>query len=88
MSKRIEALWRLWTLVWQATVGGVLNFVVGILALVWAIVDLLWQLIAGSDGLPADSTPGQWVSRTLSWTTQQTIYVITGAGDGQWRPLP
>lgn len=88
MSGRRQALMRIWVFLWQITVGALINGVVSIIAFVWAIVDLLWQLIWGGDGLSKDATPAEWVSRTLSWTTQQTIFVLTGAGDGQWVPLP
>lgn len=88
MSNRTDAAMRIWALLWQFTIGYVLAIVIGVVGTVWAVVDLLWQLITGGDGLSSSATPAQWVSRTLMWSAGQTIYGITGGSDGQWRALP
>lgn len=88
MSQRKQALGRLWALLWQFTVGYVIAIVIGVIGTVWATVDLVWQLLSGRNDLSEGSTPAQWVSRALMWSAGQTIYGLTGGGDGQWVPLP
>ncbi|WP_254810602.1 hypothetical protein [Natronosalvus amylolyticus] len=88
MSQRTQALGRVWSLLWQFTVGYVLALIIGIIAMIWAILDLLWQLISGRNDFSEDSLPAQWVSRTISWNATQTIYGLTGGADRKWRPLP
>ncbi len=88
MSMRMQALGRIWALLWQAVIGYVLAIVIGVVATVWMVIDVLWQLILGSDGLSKDATPAKWVKRTLEWSMGQTLYSITGGGDGEWRALP
>ena len=88
MSQRTEALWRIWTIIWMAVIGYVLMFVISIVALVWMILDILWQLITGRDDLSTDRAPARAVDATLSWSVGQTIFALTGGGDKGWRALP
>ena len=86
MGKRGDALWRIAALIDQAVLGYILAFIVGIVGLVWMVVDILWQLIAGSDGLSSSSTPAMWVDRFFSWSYEQTVFAITGKGSFQLLP--
>jgi len=88
MGQRKEALWRIVALLWQATVGYVLAVVIAIVGMLWMVVDIIWQLVTGRNDLSETSTPAQWVSRTLEWNVGQSIYSITGGGDGKFRLLP
>lgn len=78
---------RIWALIWQATVGYVATIVIGLIAFVWAIVDLLWQLVLGSDGLDSSSTTATHIGDAFRWSVGQTLFTITGGGDGEFRWL-
>ncbi|WP_123619167.1 hypothetical protein [Halorubrum sp. CSM-61] len=88
MSQRKQALERVWTFLWQTVVGWVILLVTMFIATIWAIIDIIWQFVSGRNDLSENSTAAVWVSRVLSWNTDQTIFVFTGGGDGGWRPLP
>jgi len=85
MGKRTDALVRVWTLLYQSFIGYLLLSVVGIVALVWMIVDVIWQLIVGSDGLSAGSGLAMQVEMAFDWSVNQTVYALTGGGDGSFR---
>lgn len=85
MGKRRDALLRVWTLLYQATVGYLAALVIGVIALVWMVVDVIWQLIFGSDGLSSSSMLAMQVSDSFEWAAGQTVYAVTGGGDGEFR---
>jgi hypothetical protein len=87
-SQRMEALSRLWTLLYQAVIGYVLGIVVGLIALVWTPIDLIWQALSNRDDLSADSLPARWSRRILGWNVDQTSYGLFGGGSGEfyWTP--
>lgn len=85
MSKRTDALWRVWALIWQTLMGYIVSIVIGIVAIVWMLIDIIWQLIAGSDGLDSNSTIATHVGDAVRWSAGQTIYAVTGGGDGEFR---
>lgn len=87
-SKRVDALVRVWALLWAYVVGSIIAGVVFIVGLIWMLVDVVWQLIAGSDGLSATSMPAQWVQATFMWIAGQTNYALTGSGEFMWLPSP
>jgi len=84
----MQALGRLWTFAWQAVVGYALFIVISIVATIWGLVDIVWQLVTGWNTFSENSTPARWVSITFEWAVGQTLYGLLGAGDGKWRPLP
>lgn len=88
MSARKEALWRIVALLWQAVIGYVFAIIVGTIGAVWMLIDLVWQLVLGSDGLDSNSTVASYIARTLRWNVGQSLYSITGGGDGEFRALP
>lgn len=88
MSQRKQAVGRIWALLWQAVIGYLLAIVIGVLAMAWMVVDILWQLITGRGGLSSSSKPAKWIKRTLEWSMGQTLYAITGGGDRKWKALP
>ena len=88
MSQRRQALGRIWAFLWIAVIGYVLTLIVSIIAMIWAPVDIIWQLITGRDDLSTDRAPARAISATFSWSVGQTVYALTGGGDERWRPLP
>ena len=87
-EQRSQVGWRLLALIWQATIGYLLAVVVGTIALVWAILDLIWQLLTNRNDLSEDSTPAQWASRTVGWSADQTVFFLTGGGSGSFYATP
>ncbi len=85
MGERADALWRVLALVWQATLGYVALGIVGIIAIVWMVLDVIWQLITGRDGLDANSTIASQVEMAFEWSVGQTVFALTGGGDGSFR---
>lgn len=83
---RKQALWRLWAILWQVSVGYVISIVIGIVGLVFAVIDLLVELVANRDGLRSSSTPAKWVHNALKWSFEQTSYSLTGKGEFEWFP--
>ena len=88
MSERRQALGRIWTLLWIAVVGYVLTVIVMIIAAIWAILDIAWQLISGRNTFSEDRSPARLTRATVKWAAGQTVYGLTGAGDRRWRALP
>lgn len=88
MSQRMQALGRLWTALWQLTVGWLITVIVTSLGTIWAIVDIIWQLVSGRNDLSESSAPAMVVGDTLRWNATQMTYAFTGGGDGRWRALP
>jgi hypothetical protein len=87
-EQRYDAGERIWTLLWQGTVGYVLTAIIAIIGTVWAFVDLLWSAVTNRDDLKSDSKPAKWVSATFNWSIGQTIYGLTGGADECWIAFP
>ncbi len=85
MGERVDALWRVLALVWQGTLGYVALAIVGIIAFIWMVLDVLWQLITGRDGLDSQSAIAMQVEQAFEWSVGQTVFALTGGGDGQFR---
>lgn len=85
MAKRTDALWRIWAFIW-AFPASFLASIVSVIGLLWGIVDVLWQLVSGRDGLSASSGPAGIVKATLLWPTELMIYAFTGDGGMMWLP--
>jgi len=85
MGQRKDALWRIVAFVWSY-VAALVASVVLLVGIVWGAIDVLWQLVFGSDGLSASSTPAMLVRSTLLWPVDLMIYAFTGAGEMQWLP--
>ncbi len=76
---------RIWALIWQATVGYAAAVVIGILAIVWMLLDVGWQLITNKDGLSSGSSLADHIGDAFEWTAGQSVYAVTGGGDGRFR---
>jgi len=55
------------------------------IALVFGVLDVLWQLITGRDGLSSSGAVGNHIGEAFSWSAGQTVYSFTGGGDGSFR---
>lgn len=83
MAKRVEALWRLVLgILWYIAMLLVMP-VLALLALVYFVVDVLWQLVTGGEGLPSD---GGFVHMLYEWYRDNHDYVVYGKGE--FRVLP
>ena len=85
MGKRVDALWRILALLYQGTIGYLALSIIALVALVWMIIDVIWQLIFGSDGLSAGSSIAMQVEMAFDWNVGQTVFALTGGGDGRFR---
>lgn len=50
------------------------------------VIDVIWQLIAGSDGLSSSGMLAGNIQSTFDWMAGQTNYALTGAGNFVWFP--
>lgn len=85
MGKRVDALWRIVAFVWAWVASFIAGFV-SIIGLIWGLIDVVWQLIIGTDGLSASSRPAMFVKRVLMWPVNLHIYAFTGSGSFQLLP--
>ena len=61
------------------------NYLLALLSLIiflpLAVLDVLWQLIAGGDGFAGD-----WAETWFRWHIDNTVFVFTSRGTWQWVP--
>ena len=86
MAYRKKALWRLAAFIWMMTVGWLVLIVISTVALVWGLIDVVWQLVVGTNGLSASSRPAMIVKDTYQWQADQMSFATTG--DGEFAALP
>jgi hypothetical protein len=86
MGMRMDALWRVFQLIWVALIGYVLGAIFGVIGIVFMIIDVIWQMILGTEGLDPNGSVGSWLRGYIKWTERQTVYAITGAGNREWLP--
>lgn len=84
-SKRTEALWRIVAFLWSLVAAFIVQFL-GILALLYGAIDVLWQLVTGSEGLPAGDGIGSFLSDLLYWPVDNLAYAAFGDGELNWLP--
>jgi hypothetical protein len=87
-DQRTQVGWRVLALLWQGVIGYLLVLVIGTIAAIWALVDLIWQLVTNRNDLSEDSTPAQWVSMTAGWSADQTVFGLTGGASKEFQALP
>jgi len=66
----------------------VISFVlyfVGLAALVWAAVDIAWQIFTNREGLSSSSLPARVFRSTEEWQADMMNFVTTG-GSVTWLP--
>jgi hypothetical protein len=83
MAKRTEALWRIWAFIWSIVASFIASIVM-LVGFVWGVVDVLWQLVTGGDGLSASSRPAEFVADVLYWPIDLTVFAFTGDGEFAW----
>lgn len=87
MGKRTEVLWRLFAVLWAWTVGALVMTIATPVGMVFGVLDLLWQLIAGSEGLSDSNIGFRIFVGSLMWIQGLMVFGFTGGGDGfQWVP--
>lgn len=85
----MQAVERVWTVVWQLLVGWLISAAAMTVGFIWAILDVLWQLVAGGDGIGGPgSRVADVVAESIRWHAGQWIFIMTGGGDGRWRAIP
>lgn len=82
----MDALMRVFALLWQAVVGWVVSLALAFIAIPLMVLDVLWQLITGMEGFAPDGTAFGWVQRSIMWNAGQANYAITGSGE--FKALP
>ena len=85
MAKRMDAVWRILAFLWAFVAAFVVSLV-AIVAIVWGAIDVLWQLVLGSDGLSSSSSPARLIRRTIMWPVNLQLYAFLGEGSFQLLP--
>jgi hypothetical protein len=83
---RMDALVRVFALVWAWVVGGILGSIAFLVGLGWMVIDVVWQLITGREGLDAGGMLASWLQGIVQWGAMQTNYALFG--DGEFQLLP
>lgn len=85
MGRRWDALWRVVAFLWSIVAAFILSIAI-IGAMIYGVVDVLWQLFLGSEGLSENGSLASWIKRLLMWPVDLEIYAFTGDGEMQWLP--
>lgn len=83
MAKRVDAVKRLVLGVLWYLAMFVVSPVLVILSVLYFVVDVLWQLATGREGLSSD---GGFVARLYEWQRENFDYIMYGAGE--FKALP
>jgi hypothetical protein len=83
---RAKALMRVFGAVYLFTIGYVISIIVMTFGIIYGAVDLVWQLLANSDGLSESGTGAMWLERGFRYGAHMTMYVALGKDDFQWLP--
>lgn len=86
MGQRGQALWRIWAFIWSITVGAILVGVIGLIGIIWGVIDVLWQLISGKNTLNENSRPATIVYETLMWDIHLLVFALLGRKQFRWLP--
>lgn len=86
MAGRIEVPKRIFAFLWAWIVGSVVLFIALIVGGVFMVIDLVWQLITGGEGLSPTGMTASWVRGAYMWHAGQTTYGLTGQGELQLLP--
>lgn len=84
MAKRLEALARFGSLTYTGAAFFVATLVIGTLGLLWYTVDIVLQLILGSEVLSSDGRiPKAWM-RLMEWRNENLAWGLFGKGSFSW----
>lgn len=86
MTKRTEALWRIIAFLWSWTGGTLIAFVVMTIGLIISAVDIVIQLILGSEGINRNGMMMGVVEDTTRWYADIHVFAFTGKGQFTWFP--
>jgi hypothetical protein len=75
---RREALVRVLAAIWLLTVGAIISLIFQVFGIIYGVVDIIWQLIANSDGLRKNGSGAMWFKRGLVYLKEQTLFVVAG----------
>jgi hypothetical protein len=84
-DQRSEAVWRILAVLY----GMVVSFITSIVAtigIIWAVVDVVWQLLSNRNDLAEDSRPAMFVYNVLQWNLDLFVFALTGKGEFRWLP--
>lgn len=78
MPGRGEVFVRLWAFIWANTFGYALILVAFPVGIVFGIIDLIWQLLLGGEGISDNNFGFNFFNKTLKWIFHQNSYAVTG----------
>lgn len=84
-SYRDDALMRVLSFLWSFVAAFIASIIV-IVALVWGLVDVLWQLLLNSEGLDENGYAPELVANVLWWPVDLQVYAFTGRKKFMWLP--
>lgn len=86
MGQRSEALLRILAFFYGGFFASILAVLVMFIGLIWAVVDILVQLILDRNLLSEESRPARVVVGVLHWNISLLIFALTGSGSFEWLP--
>lgn len=63
-------------------IGYFLSAIIGFVLLVWAIVDIVLEMLIGERILPGQG----YIKRLYDWQVNNTTYVLFASGEWAWLP--
>lgn len=84
-SYREDALMRVLAFLWAFVAAFVVG-IVGIIALIWGLIDVVWQLVFNSEGLDETGFAPEFVANTFWWAVDLEVYAFTGRKKFMWLP--
>lgn len=82
MGNRIDGLRRVVLLIPLFVIIYFLSALIALFLFVWFVIDIVWQILTGSDGLH----PGGWGSKLFAYPVDNTRYILLGEGEWSWLP--
>jgi|GEM_PF-967184 len=88
MSQRSQAVWRVLAFLYAITVGAFVTGIVTMVAMIWGLIDVVWQFLTNRNDLGEDSKPAAVVKGTLRWNIEMMVFAFTGGGPKrlEWTP--
>jgi len=88
MSQRSQAVWRVLAFFYAITVGAFVTSIVSLVAMIWGLIDVAWQLVTNRNDLSEDSKPATVVKGTLRWQLGLFVFAFTGGKPKrlEWTP--
>lgn len=77
---------RLFAVLWAWTVGMLVLTVAMPIGMVFGVIDLLWQLLAGTEGISDGNIGFRVFTGSLKWVQELMMFGIAGSGEFQLLP--